>query len=768
MGNGKDDHGGNHNPKPPDRTGKKKYPGSTDTSEPTNDAIWGRERDKNNDEEQGVSDSEPTGAPLKSSWAKQIEAAEAAQKTSRQRAESTGSLKKRQRTTSDPSILAHINENITITSENIIRLNEDQTLNYEHLVELVKLQKGLITNLTNIFRSLESRVETRLAPLDNLTQSLSQLDGRIQNLEGLATSQSDQLSAIDQAVSNLANSEITLCNTPGIEQALTDLSTKVTEHTRAACTEQEMLKRVVNAMKSAENSPRRKRACSVTNAQGLGSQDPRPPLTLNGTPQNVAPTNGVPMEVNPPSNDGAHANGRDPGPTIGNLDGPPVIRTQNDQGNQLSLGAKNKNNNLGRRVSFSDPTNSTSNHGNQNQDRRPNQINRGQPRQKSYAAATSSHLPPGLHNDGTRYHHSQNNRGAPGHYPQAQRKTEKTVKDHVFEIDPKNGHVLKKEGYKTVPLKSEKQINRENKRHQKDLEKVLREVILFDIPTRNGREIASPETDTGHILRVMKELEAGGYFIRQGDIVGSVRQWRNTRHPDHIPITITFANEDITSLVLEAAQEIGLIGSRPKRPGDADNGIFGYLRKSLTERERKEIKQRREWRESKAGQAMRIIKKREEDSRMDQHDWAKIRVSDEEYGSEHETGRDVRHDPFVRQLQTANYLIQKARDERENDGAHRPPQVESGNNDSAAPLPRGAEGGTPAHGTSDQRDLNVLASPLTQTNNLNLGNPRISGQPQVPSPPPTATDDLTVIGGDANGNNTPAKRGEETQNKNGD
>ena len=137
-------------------------------------------------------------------------------------------------------------------------------------------------------------------------------------------------------------------------------------------------------------------------------------------------------------------------------------------------------------------------------------------------------------------------------------------------------------------------------------------------------------------------------------------------------------------------------------------------------------------------------------------------------GSELETGGDVRHDPFRRQLQTTNNLIQKVKDKRESDGAHRPPQTESVNNDSVAPLPRGAEGGTPAHGTSDQRDLNFLASSLTQTNNLNLGNPRISGQPQVPSPPPAATDDLIVIGGDANGNNTPAKRGEETQNKNGD
>ena len=469
----------------------------------------------------------------------------------------------------------------------------------------------------------------------------------------------------------------------------------------------------------------------------------------------------------PPPSDGTHVNERGPRPTVGNLDGPQVNRTQNDQDNQINLGAKNKKTNSDRRVSFSDSVNSTSNRGNRTQESRPNQNNGGQTRQKSYAAATSSHLPPGLHNDGTRYHHSQNNRGAPGHYPQAQRKTEKTVKDHVFEIDPKNGHVLKKEGYKTVPLKSEKQINRENKRHQKDLEKVLREVILFDIPTRNGREIASPETDTGHILRVMKELEAGGYFIRQGDIVGSVRQWRNTRHPDHIPITITFANEDITSLVLEAAQEIGLIGSRPKRPGDADNGIFGYLRKSLTERERKEIKQRREWRESKAGQAMRIIKKREEDSRMDQHDWAKIRVSDEGYGSEHESGGDDRHDPFTRQLQTTNNLIQKAKDKRERDGAHRPPQTGSVNHEPVVPMPRGAEGGNPTNGTSVQRDLNFFASSFPQTNNLNLESPRISGHPQVPPPPPTATEDSIVLVEDANGNNAPVKQGDEAQNKNG-
>ena len=41
------------------------------------------------------------------------------------------------------------------------------------------------------------------------------------------------------------------------------------------------------------------------------------------------------------------------------------------------------------------------------------------------------------------------------------------------------------EAYKTMPYKSDKQKGRENKRHLKNMEEVMKELVLFNIPTRD-------------------------------------------------------------------------------------------------------------------------------------------------------------------------------------------------------------------------------------------------------------------------------------------
>ena len=106
------------------------------------------------------------------------------------------------------------------------------------------------------------------------------------------------------------------------------------------------------------------------------------------------------------------------------------------------------------------------------------------------------------------------------------------------------------------------------------------------------------------ISKILRELKEVGYTPRNGDVVGNVRQWRNARHPDHIPITITFRDEPTRVRVEEAALELGIKGHREPRPGDEQFDRIGYLRRSLTERERRELKIRNEKRNSPEGMAL--------------------------------------------------------------------------------------------------------------------------------------------------------------------
>ena len=132
-----------------------------------------------------------------------------------------------------------------------------------------------------------------------------------------------------------------------------------------------------------------------------------------------------------------------------------------------------------------------------------------------------------------------------------------------------------------------------------------------------------------HVVRILRELIRGGYTVKDGHVVETVRQWKNTRHPAEIPITITFSNAEVRTDAMMAAAEAGLAGARTPRRGDVQNGRIGYLRKSLTERERKNIRQNREWRESKQGIAYLEVKTREENSRADTDDWADFQIEAE-------------------------------------------------------------------------------------------------------------------------------------------
>ena len=265
--------------------------------------------------------------------------------------------------------------------------------------------------------------------------------------------------------------------------------------------------------------------------------------------------------------------------------------------------------------------------------------NGARPKQNTYAAAAAAPAAPkqtipGLNHDSQRAHHSQNNRGA----NQGQRETNSNadkqptkVRDDHFEICPQTGHVLRVEAYKTVPFRSEKQKGIANKRHMKDLARVMCELVLFGIPTRNKNgDIMTSAQDRLRIAKFLRELKEVGYTPTNGDVVGNVRQWRNTRHPDYIPITITFRDESTRLRVEEAALEAGLKEHRTPRAGDEEFDRIGYIRRSLSERERKELKIRNEKRNSPAGMAFAEIKRREENSRADQDDWAELNLEGDE------------------------------------------------------------------------------------------------------------------------------------------
>ena len=258
------------------------------------------------------------------------------------------------------------------------------------------------------------------------------------------------------------------------------------------------------------------------------------------------------------------------------------------------------------------------------------------PKQDSYAAiaAASASTVPGLNLDSQRTHHTRNNRGAyqgpPERNSGLDKQPTKVRQDH-FSISPNTGHVKRVEAYKTVPYKSEKQKGKENSRHLRNINQVSCELVLFNIPTKNKNgDIMTKEQDRARVSKFLRELKIYGYDFKNGDVVGSARQWKNTRHPEYIPITITFCDEDTRYQAEEAALEGGLKGHRTPREEDVMYDRIGFIRRSLSERERKELKIRRDKRNSPAGIAFAEIKRREDNSRSDRDDWADYDVEGDE------------------------------------------------------------------------------------------------------------------------------------------
>ena len=239
-------------------------------------------------------------------------------------------------------------------------------------------------------------------------------------------------------------------------------------------------------------------------------------------------------------------------------------------------------------------------------------------------------LPPGAAPEGPKYSHKQNNRGKfnsmEAESPEMIRKVYATFPD---------GNLKWNEHWEPAkkPL-TEQQKTRKKKQWEKDRDRTDTEVIVFLIPTRDddGR-IHSKDYDNAQVVRLFKECARGGYWLKPGDIKGSIRQITNDRHPQHIPITVTCKDKDVVEKVLDAASNIKINGSRKARPDDKEKGRFGFLRRSLSEQERKAIRDKKRMRATPAGQGQAEIRKRQYESRTGAEEWADL-VSEEYNGEE--------------------------------------------------------------------------------------------------------------------------------------
>ena len=258
---------------------------------------------------------------------------------------------------------------------------------------------------------------------------------------------------------------------------------------------------------------------------------------------------------------------------------------------------------------------------------------------KTYANTTKANLPPGAAPEGPKYSHKENNRGkfdnmeAEG--PEMIRKVYATFPD---------GNLKWNEHW--VPAKkplTEEQKTRKKKQWEKDRDKTDTEVIVFEIPTRdNAGRIHSKDYDNAQVARLFKECARGGYWLKPGDIKGTIRQITNDRHPQHIPITVTCKDKDVAEKVLDAASNIKINGSRRARPDDEEKGRFGFLQRSLSAKERKDIRDKKRMRATPAGQGQAEIRKRQYESRTGAEEWAELIT--EEYNGEEDPNNSMSTD----------------------------------------------------------------------------------------------------------------------------
>ena len=287
---------------------------------------------------------------------------------------------------------------------------------------------------------------------------------------------------------------------------------------------------------------------------------------------------------------------------------------------------------------------------------------------KSYLNAASTHLPPGATQTSQKYNQKQNNRGT---FDNMEAEGPKQIRKD-YPIFP-DGNIKWVEHY--VPAKpplTEQQKTRKKSQWDRDRERTDTEVIVHGIPTRDcQRRIHSKDFDNAQVIRLFKECARGGYWLKPGDIKGTIRQIGNSRNPDYIPITVTCKDRDVAEKVLEAASNIKINGSRKTRDDDKEKGRFGFLRPSLSPQERKAIRDKKKEKQTPAGQGQAELKKRQYESRTGITEWADLVT--EEYNGEEAPQEHMVVDDTTVSTPTRNNVSQEnqIRDENLNNN---PPQ----------------------------------------------------------------------------------------------
>ena len=108
------------------------------------------------------------------------------------------------------------------------------------------------------------------------------------------------------------------------------------------------------------------------------------------------------------------------------------------------------------------------------------------------------------------------------------------------------------------PLGTEETYQQKQRRNNKwkiDQDRADTEIVVFGIKTRDeNNDIHTKEYDNNQVIKLLKELKRGGFILKTGVIIHTIRQVRNDRHPDEIPITVTLATKELVVEILEAAR----------------------------------------------------------------------------------------------------------------------------------------------------------------------------------------------------------------------
>ena len=84
----------------------------------------------------------------------------------------------------------------------------------------------------------------------------------------------------------------------------------------------------------------------------------------------------------------------------------------------------------------------------------------------------------------------------------------------------------------------------------------------------------------------------------------------------------------------QVALEVGIFNGRLERRDDVEKDRIGFLRRSLTQKERKKIRARADFYNSDRGKSLREIQKREAEHTTDQEEWSAVNLEEADDGED--------------------------------------------------------------------------------------------------------------------------------------